>query len=89
MKLSGRNSIYDAAGKIVAKSKGDPEQILQVKHPHLWDIGKGYLYTVKSELVLNGKVVDVATTTTGFRDVKFDARKGFFLNGRNIKLNGV
>ena len=89
MKLSVRNTIYDAAGKIVAKSKGDQEQKLQVKNPHLWDIGKGYLYTVKSELVLNGKVVDVATTTTGFRDVKFDARKGFFLNGRNIKLNGV
>jgi beta-galactosidase/beta-glucuronidase len=89
MKLFVRNTIYDAAGKIVAKSKGDQEQKLQVKNPHLWDIGKGYLYTVKSELVLNGKVVDVATTTTGFRDVKFDARKGFFLNGRNIKLNGV
>ena len=89
MKLSVRNTIYDAAGKIVAKSKGDQEQKLQVKNPHLWDIGKGYLYTVKSELVLNGKVVDVATTTTGFRAVKFDARKGFFLNGRNIKLNGV
>ena len=89
MKLSVRNTIYDAAGKIVAKSKGDQEQKLQVKNPHLWDIGKGYLYTVKSELVLNGKVVDVATTTTGFREVKFDARKGFFLNGRNIKLNGV
>ena len=89
MKLSVRNTIYDAAGKIVAKSKGDQEQKLQVKNPHLWDIGKGYLYTVKSELILNGKVVDVATTTTGFRDVKFDARKGFFLNGRNIKLNGV
>lgn len=89
MKLFVRNTIYDAAGKIVAKSKGDQEQKLQVKNPHLWDIGKGYLYTVKSELVLNGKVVDVATTTTGFRDVKFNARKGFFLNGRNIKLNGV
>lgn len=89
MKLSVRNTIYDAAGKIVAKSQGVREQKLKVKNPHLWDIGKGYLYTVKSELVVNGKVVDVATTTAGFRDVKFDARKGFFLNGKNLKINGV
>ena len=89
MKLSVRNTIYDAAGKIVAKSQGVREQKLKVKNPHLWDIGKGYLYTVKSELLVNGKVVDVATTTAGFRDVKFDAKKGFFLNGRNLKINGV
>ena len=89
MKLSVCNTIYDAAGKIVAKSQGVQEQKLKVKNPHLRDIGKGYLYTVKSELLVNGKVVDVATTTAGFRDVKFDARKGFFLNGRNLKINGV
>lgn len=89
LKLAIRNTIYDAAGKVVAKSQGSEVQQLKVKNPQLWDIGKGYLYTVKSELVVNGKVVDAATTTTGFRDVKFDARKGFFLNGRNLKINGV
>ena len=89
MKLSIRNTIYDAKGKVVAKSQGNEVQQLKVKNPQLWDIAKGYLYTVKSELVVNGKVVDTATTTTGFRDVKFDAQKGFFLNGRNIKINGV
>ena len=89
MKLSIRNTIYDAAGKVVAKSQGNKVQQLKVKNPQLWDIAKGYLYTVKSELVVNGKVVDTATTTTGFREVKFDAQKGFFLNGRNIKINGV
>ena len=89
MKLSIRNTIYDAKGKVVAKSQGNEVQQLKVKNPQLWDIAKGYLYTVKSELVVNGKVVDTATTTTGFRDVKFDAQQGFFLNGRNIKINGV
>ena len=89
MKLSIRNTIYDAKGKVVAKSQGNEVQQLKVKNPQLWDIAKGHLYTIKSELVVNGKVVDTATTTTGFRDVKFDAQKGFFLNGRNIKINGV
>ena len=89
MKLSIRNTIYDAAGKVVARSQGGQSQQLKVRKPHLWSIGKGYLYTVKSELVVNGKVVDTATTQTAFRDVRFDARKGFFLNGENMKINGV
>ena len=89
MKLSVRNTIYDAAGKVVARSQGTQSQQLKVRKPHLWSIGKGYLYTVKSELVVNGKVVDTATTQTAFRDVRFDARKGFFLNGENMKINGV
>ena len=89
IKLSIRNTIYDAAGKVVARSQGTQSQKLKVRKPHLWSIGKGYLYTVKSELVVNGKVVDTATTQTAFRDVRFDARKGFFLNGENMKINGV
>ena len=89
MKLFIRNTIYDAAGKVVARSQGTQSQQLKVRKPHLWSIGKGYLYTVKSELVVNGRVVDTATTQTAFRDVRFDARKGFFLNGENMKINGV
>ena len=89
IKLSIRNTIYDAAGKVVARSQGSQSQQLKVRKPHLWSIGKGYLYTVKSELVVNGKVVDTATTQTAFRDVRFDARKGFILNGENMKINGV
>ena len=89
MKLFIRNTIYDAAGKVVARSQGNQNQKLKVRKPHLWSIGKGYLYTVKSELVVNGRVVDTATTQTAFRDVRFDARKGFFLNGENMKINGV
>ena len=89
MKLFIRNTIYDAAGKVVARSQGTQSQQLRVRKPHLWSIGKGYLYTVKSELVVNGRVVDTVTTQTAFRDVRFDARKGFFLNGENMKINGV
>jgi len=34
-------------------------------------------------------VVDQVETTTGFRDFRFDAATGFWLNGKNMKLNGV
>ena len=88
-KISIRNTILDAAGKVVAKSVGGETQTLKVANPHLWNIGDGYLYTVKSELLRGGKVLDTEVTKTGFRDIKFDAQKGFFLNGKNMKINGV
>ena len=90
VKPSFRNTIYDAAGKVVATLlNGSAEQTLQVANPHLWGVENPYLYTVKSELLLGKKVVDAVETKAGFRDVKFDAQKGFFLNGKNMKLNGV
>ena len=88
-KFQIRNTIMDASGKVVAKSTGGEMQTLQVANPHLWDIADGYLYTVKSELLVGGKVMDTATSMVGFRDVKFDAKKGFSLNGRSMKINGV
>ena len=88
-KMTVRHTILDAAGKVVAKGVGGETQSLKVTHPHLWNIGDGYLYTVKSELLVGGKVMDIETTKTGFRDIKFDAQKGFFLNGKNMKINGV
>ncbi len=88
-KMTVRHTILDAAGKVVAKGVGGETQTLKVTNPHLWNIGDGYLYTVKSELLVGGKVMDIETTKTGFRDIKFDAQKGFFLNGKNMKINGV
>ena len=88
-KMSVRNTVYDAQGRIVAKGNGGLDQKLHVSNPTLWDITRPYIYKVKSELTVGGKVVDTETTATGFRDVKFDTQKGFLINGKNIKLNGV
>ena len=85
-----RHTIYDATGKVVASQMGkNQEQMLRVVNPHLWQIGNGYLYSVKSELLIGGKVVDTEMTTTAFRDARFDVKKGFSLNGKFMKLNGV
>lgn len=60
-----------------------------INKPILWDIDNPQLYTLITEIVKDGKTVDTKTTKTGIRDIYFDADKGFFLNGRNIKLKGV
>lgn len=85
-----RNTVYDEAGKIVAQQEnGSPEQQLKVKNPRLWSPSSPYVYTVKSEVIVDNKTVDEVTTTTGFRSYRFDAKTGFWLNGKNMKLNGV
>ena len=56
---------------------------------HKWSCDTPYVYKVRTVLKVGGKVVDEVETTTGFRDFRFDAQTGFWLNGKNMKLNGV
>ena len=62
---------------------------IAVASPHLWDIDDPYLYTVKATVIRGGNAVDEYTTRTGFRYYYCDADKGFFLNGRKVKIKGV
>ena len=65
------------------------EQTLKVTSPVLWSIEKPYLYTVKTEVFVDGEKVDEYETVTGIRAFSFDAEKGFILNGKQVKINGV
>ena len=60
-----------------------------IKRPRKWSCEDPYIYKVRTQLICDGKVVDEVETTTGFRDFRFDAATGFWLNGKNFKLNGV
>ena len=75
-----RHQVFDAQGREVG---------LKVRRPHLWSVDDPYLYKVRTQVLVGGKVVDEVETTTGFRDFRFDAQTGFWLNGKNMKLNGV
>ena len=65
------------------------EQRLEVDRPRLWDTENPYLYKVQTLVSVDGRVVDSYETVTGFREVAFDADKGFLLNGKPLKLKGV
>ena len=65
------------------------EQTLKVKQPVLWSVENPYLYTVETEVLVDGKKVDDYETVTGIRTFVFDAEKGFILNGKQVKINGV
>lgn len=63
--------------------------VLTVPQPVLWDVDAPYLYTCVCELLRGGEVVDREEARFGFRDIEFTPDKGFFLNGRHVKLHGV
>ena len=77
-KVTVRNTWFDANGRPA-----------NIKKPRKWSCEDPYIYKVRTQLIVAGKVVDEVETTTGFRDFKFDAQTGFWLNGKNFKLNGV
>ena len=57
---------------------------------HLWD-GRvnPYLYTCKAMLYSQGQKTDELEVRFGIRDFSYDAKKGFFLNGKSYPLRGV
>ena len=64
-------------------------QLLNVNKPQLWSLESPNLYTITTEIEENGRILDRDTISIGLRNIAFDVKKGFFLNGKNIKINGV
>ena len=94
-----RSTILDGAGRDVAHLEAPfsvtagqgqgLEQTLQVPSPSLWSVETPTQYTLRSEVVVGGRAVDVTTTHFGIRTIAFDKDRGFLLNGRRVKLRGV
>ncbi len=56
---------------------------------NFWCPENPYLYTLETQIEANGKISDSKKTKVGFTDYCFDADKGFFCNGTNVKLKGL
>ena len=54
-----------------------------------WSTEKPALYSLKAMLLKDGIAIDEKQCAVGFREIVFDKDKGFFLNGKQIKLHGV
>jgi len=61
----------------------------QSKDLKTWDIDHPHLYNLRSELIVDRIITDVINTRFGFRETIYDTDKGFFLNGRYVKIFGV
>jgi beta-galactosidase len=103
--VSVKNEIYELGtdntrGKPVASAATDSIQIAPhssqvalaqatINNPLLWSLKKPQRYVVVTSIEQNGKILDHYETPFGIRTIKFDANRGFLLNGEHVRLNGV
>ena len=60
-----------------------------IPHLQLWSPETPSLYQLRVSVLVGDTLSDEYTTAVGVRSLRFDADKGFFCNGNNIKLRGV
>jgi len=95
-----RWEIVDGSGKTVATASSVPQELpadasrafsgaARVTNPALWSPEAPNLYTAVVSLESNGKVRDAEHISFGIRTLAWDANKGFFLNGKSVKLKGT
>ena len=95
-----RWKILDADGKVVATVDAKPQSIAadgsatftagaHIENPTRWSPENPHLYTALVSIDTAGKVRDAERVTFGIRHIKWDADKGFFLNGERVELKGT
>jgi len=60
-----------------------------IPNPKRWDIISPNRYMAQTTIHVNGKIVDKYNTIFGVRTLEFTARKGFYLNGRRVQIQGT
>jgi beta-galactosidase len=99
--LRVETDITDAQGKPVTKLQSivkanalintEFEQTQRIIAPHLWSPDEPYLYRAVSKIYdgKSGALLDEISNPIGLRWYSFDADKGFYLNGKPLKLIGT
>ncbi|MDP9050175.1 MAG: DUF4982 domain-containing protein [Acidobacteriota bacterium] len=95
-----RTALVDPTGKTVATAVSEPAKIAAretltfsmhtiVWHPQIWSLESPNLYRAVTDLEIDNKVMDQDAATFGIRTLRFDPDKGFFLNGKPVKVKGT
>jgi beta-galactosidase len=95
-----RWQIFDAAGKPVATADSAPQSVAadgsatftasaNLANPALWSPETPNLYSAVVTVESGGKARDAERVSFGVRSAVFDADKGFFLNGKSVKIKGT
>jgi len=75
--------------RLAAQGRYDFRQSLTLSGANLWSCEHPYLYRLRTSVLVGGKTVDQITTDFGVRTIRFDPDRGFFLNGKPVKLQGT
>lgn len=94
------STTIDACGavkvQISAGSSAAARTQVMIENAEIWDIDHPNLYQITAQLVTarptshaaQMEVLDEEETTFGIRTISVDAKNGFMLNGRTVKLKG-
>ena len=93
-----RTEVIDADGKVAlaltqservaAGAAGELKVSGRLTAPRLWEPDYPHVYRVVNTLRVAGRTVDSAEIPLGIRTAMWDVDKGFFINGRPLKLRG-
>jgi len=78
-----------SAVDVETSESGSLIQKITLEDPKLWSLEEPYLYTLVSEVWQGEELLDEVETTFGVRDIEWVAETGFWINGENVKLQGV
>jgi len=95
-----RSTITAPDGRIAATLLSDPlalpawsgitvAQEAMLANAALWSLETPQLYRLTSEILVGDHAVDRNESRFGIRTIRFDADKGFFLNGKPVKIQGT
>ena len=95
-----RWQVLDAEGKTVATADAQPQQVAadgsatftasaKLPNASLWSVETPNLYSAVVTVESGGKARDAERVAFGVRTVAWDADKGFFLNGKPVKIKGT
>lgn len=60
-----------------------------IENPYIWDIDEPNLYELKCTLLRSDEIIHSLSTFVGFRKIEIHPDKGFILNEKKVKLQGV
>lgn len=85
--LDTNNKVVEQRESIVPVQSGETfvfEQEIEVNKPLLWSPNNPYLYTLRSEIYHQDKLVDEYITTFGIREIRMTPENGLLINGEKI-----
>lgn len=80
---------FETGSHIDVPADGIINTTLTLSKPKLWSPETPYLYKVRTRIFKNHKIIDEQTTNLGVRTVSVSKEKGFELNGKTRKIQGV
>ncbi|WP_294391677.1 beta-galactosidase GalA [uncultured Sphingomonas sp.] len=95
-----RSTVIAPDGRTLATSLSDPVELpawsgvtiaqeTMVAQAALWSLEQPHLHRLMTEVLIGSVAVDRVENRFGIRTIRFDAARGFFLNGRPVKIKGT